>query len=91
LPIFALQTDCHNSLRDGKADRIIISPERISFLKVPKRSSDKDIFGLAVRNGGPLAIRDCLLSVSMMGKKGKHDASFFFKYSLKKCSYLYPE
>jgi hypothetical protein len=76
--------------RDRKADWIITSPKRISFLKVPKKSSDEHIFGLAIRNDGPLTIRDCLLSVSTIGKERKHDASFFFKYSLKECSYLYP-
>jgi hypothetical protein len=26
----------------------------------------------------------------MMGKEEEHDASFFFKWSLKKCGYLHP-
>jgi hypothetical protein len=89
-------TDSHSAdrlsqlLRDRKADRIITSPKRISFFKVPKRFSDEYIFGLAVRNDGPFTIRDCLFSVSMMGKEEEHDASFFFKWSLKKCGYLHP-
>jgi hypothetical protein len=77
-------------LRDCKADRIITSPKRIAFLKAPKRSSDEYTFGLAIRNDGPLTIRDCLLSVSMMGKEEKHYASLFLEYSLKKCSYPHP-